>query len=483
MTNREVARIFNKLAKVMELHGENPFKTRSYSSAYNTIRRYGHDIIRLDHAELVAIPGIGKNIADKIIELRDTGNLQSLQQYIDITPPGIVEMLDIKGVGPKKLIAIWKELGVESPGELIYACEENRLIELKGFGAKTQESIRAQLVYYLDSKGSYLYGHIEEEAEELLAILRDEFLDARFEFIGDVRRKMPIVDGIDILTTAGEDEVMEAIRVAGGVEDDEGVVSFKGTQVRVAETDMSAFDQESFEGAASGDFLDAWAEEFGHEPIKEEEEDYFENQGLMFIPAEARESAEVIRLAKEGILELVEPEDIKGVVHTHTTWSDGSASTADMAAASKALGYEYIVITDHSQSAFYADGLKPDSVLAQMDEIDQLNKSQEGFKIYKGIECDILNDGRLDYEDDLLDKFDVIVASIHSNLKMEQSKAMHRLLTAIAHPATRILGHMTGRLLLSRKGYPVDHREIIDACAEHDVVIEIPRISKSLMLG
>lgn len=473
MTNKEVAKIFNRLAKVMELHGENVFKTRSYSGAYNTIRRYGEDVISLSHDQLTAIPGIGKNIADKIIELRDIGSLQTLERFLDMTPPGIVEMLDIKGVGPKKLLAIWKELGVESPGELIYACEENRLVELKGFGAKTQESIKAQLEYYLDSKGYYLYGHIEREANELLSILKDVFPGELFEFVGDVRRKMPIVAGIEVLTTANASEIEEMIAASFSTEEESEHLSFKGTQVTIIEADPDSFYQMSFEGSAAGEFLDEWFERYGDEVIEEEDEDLFHRLDLGYIPAESRETPQILDIVAQGELDIIDHEDVKGVVHTHSIWSDGSATVLAMAEASKSLGYEYLVMSDHSQSAFYAGGLKPDQVLAQMDEIDKVNKCMTDFHVYKGIECDILNDGGLDYDDELLSRFDIVIASIHSNLKMEQSKAMNRLLTAIAHPATRILGHMTGRLLLSRKGYPIDHKEIIDACAEHDVVIEL----------
>ena len=474
MTNREVARVFNKLAKIMELHGENAFKTRSYSSAYNTIRRYDRDIIALSHDELMSIPGIGKNIADKIGELGTTGTIATLQKYIDMTPPGVVEMLDIKGVGPKKLILIWKELGIETPGELIYACSENRLIELKGFGSKTQENIRAQLEYYLDNKGFYLYGHIENEALELLELLWEELPDHLIDLTGEVRRMMPVVDGIHVLTTASTEEIEGVVERTGNAEEINHEIFYKGTKVLVTEVDEYSFHQANFEGAASDAFINAWRERYGNDVIEVGDEDLFEEKNMAYIPSECRESGAVISMAQQkSSLEIIEVEDIKGVVHAHSKWSDGAATVQQMAEASKELGYDYLVMTDHSQAAFYADGLKPNQVLAQMEEIDALNQVLEGFKVYKGIECDILYDGRLDYEDDFLSKFDVVIASVHSNLKMDQDKAMSRLLKAISHPATRILGHLTGRLLLSRQGYPIDHKEIIDACAAHDVAIEL----------
>ncbi|MEL6390345.1 MAG: helix-hairpin-helix domain-containing protein [Bacteroidota bacterium] len=473
MTNRQVASVFNKLAKVMELHQENPFKIRSYSSAYNTIRRHPDEVIALEHDQLTAIKGIGKNIADKIIELRETGDLQTLQRYLQKTPPGIVEMLSIKGLGAKKILTIWNDLDIQTPGELLYACQENRLLDLKGFGAKTQAAIQAQIEYYLDSKGSYLYGHIEKDAEDLKQLIQNEFVGERCEFGGLLLRKSIIVDGIHLLTTEQEHEIFEWLGELDRVEIIEDDFYFNGAKVIIEQVDREQLEEKMWQDAGSTAFIAEWNQRFGLTPDLNDSKALFENHGLAYIPVESRELEVAIDRASDASFSLVDEGDIKGVLHTHTKWSDGTASVLEMAKESQRLGYEYLLVTDHSQSAFYANGLKPDRVLAQMEEIESIEHELEHFRIFKGIECDILSDGTLDYDDGLLERFDCVIASVHSNLRMPLEKAQERLLKAIEHPATKILGHMTGRLLLSRPGYPVDHRIIIEACAQHGVCIEL----------
>ncbi|MFT4568940.1 MAG: DNA polymerase (family 10), partial [Saprospiraceae bacterium] len=472
MTNRELASIFNKLGKIMELHGENPFKVRSYSSAYNTIRRFGEPLIELDRDQLLAIKGIGQNIADKVEELKETGQLSALQKYIDLTPGGIAQMLEIKGLGAKKILMIWREMGIESPGELLYACEENRLIELKGFGVKTQQSLKEQLIYFLDGQGKYLYGHVESEGMELLDLIRTTFPEENTDVIGTFGRKMPIVDAIELLTEVEIEEINEYLLELEAIEEREGELFYKGTLVLIS-TPFKGYETDRWSQLASDEFLEEWNKKYPKASINEDEATIFESQNLQFIPAESRESALILEQASNNSFQLIDFEDIKGVVHNHSTYSDGVNSIKEMADACIELGYEYLVMSDHSQSAFYADGLKPDRVYQQMEEIDTLNESYQDFHIYKSIESDILSDGRLDYDEELLSKFDIVIASVHSNLKMDEEKAHMRLLNAIANPATRILGHPTGRLLLSRPGYPIDHKLIIDACAEYNVAIEL----------
>lgn len=473
MNNRQVARTFNMLSKLMELHGENPFKTRSYSSAYNTIRRYPDPIVEMSKEDLVQIKGIGNNIADKIIELGTTGSIAAMQQYIEITPPGVVELLGIKGLGAKKLLTIWKDLEVETPGELLYACEENRLLELKGFGEKTQKNLADGLRYYLDGKGKYLYGHVIKEAEELLHLLQGEFDDLRIEMVGDIARKMPEVNGLEYLVNGDTPDIIDFLQELEDVEIIDDHLYFQGSKVIVTEVGEDQYNQELWHRNASQDYINAWQSRYGQVSLDQSDADIFSEVGLGFIPIEARESEDIFEAAAKGPLSIIETQDIKGVIHTHTVYSDGINTIAEMAQACIDKGYEYLVISDHSQSAFYANGLKPDRVLEQMEEIDQLNQSFSDFKIYKSIESDILIDGSLDYEDSFLDNFDLVIGSVHSVLKMSEEKATERLLRAIEHPATNILGHMTGRLLLSRPGYPIDHQAIIEACAAHQVVIEL----------
>ena len=473
MTNKDVAKTFQLLGKLLELHGENPFKTRSYSSAYVTIRKLGYPVLGKSKEELQEVPGIGKAISEKIVELNDTGELVLLNKYLDQTPKGIVQLLQVKGFGPKKVKAVWKEMGIESPGELLYACQENRLVELKGFGAKSQETLKAQLIYFLDSQGKYLYGHIIEESTELLLKLRKEFNNAKFDFINGLRRKMPIVNGIEILTTEDLSSIEPFISNLSESEQMGDYFHYKGSKVILNGTTVAEYDDNLFRGSGSEDFVDTWINKYGL-PIMSDNRESFKANGLAYIPPETRELPEIIEQAqKTGRLGLIDYSDIKGVVHTHSTFSDGTNTVEEMALASIDEGYEYLVMSDHSKAAFYANGLTEDRVIHQMKLIDELNENYQEFHIYKSIECDILYNGDLDYDDEFLTHFDLVIASVHSNLKMDKAKATERILKAVSHPATSILGHPTGRLLLSREGYPLDHIAIIDQCAEYNVAIEI----------
>lgn len=467
MTNKELASKFNLLGKLMALHGENQFKTRSYTNAYLTLRKLPDDLSDKSDEEIAEIPGIGKAISAKIRELLDTGEMQTMNKYLDVTPVGIQEMLGIKGLGAKKIMTVWQDLGIETVGELLHACQENRLVKLKGFGLKTQAQIEEQLEYYLSSKGSAHLAIVYPEAIDLLETIRAELPDAQLALVGEVARKLNVVSGIEILSDTEFDlEDIEGIETT-----DEGY-RWRNFQVDVHFVPPSDFGLESILLSSNDDFSDAILD-LGAEAA-EEEEMVFDQLEMAYIPHELREDDYWIGLAKDFALpDLITDEDIKGVVHNHSTYSDGINTVEEMALECMKLGYEYLVMSDHSKSAFYAEGLQVDRVYQQQEEIDTLNAKYPNFKIYKSIESDILSDGSLDYEEDILSTFDLIIASVHSNLKMDEEKATQRLLTAIENPYTRILGHPTGRLLLARKGYPIDHKKIIDACAANDVVIEL----------
>ncbi|WP_235296250.1 DNA polymerase/3'-5' exonuclease PolX [Portibacter marinus] len=467
MTNKELASKFNMLGKLMDLHGENPFKTRSYTNAYLTLRKLPDDLTQMSEEEISKIPGIGKAISSKIRELIETGEMSAMNKYLEMTPEGIQELLMIKGLGAKKILTVWKDLGVESAGELLQACRENRLVKLKGFGLKTQAQVEEQLEYFIESRGSAHYAAVVPDAIELLQILRDRYPDALIGLVGEVARKLPVVSGIEVLA-----DVEVEVNEIEGIEVTEDGLRFHNHLVDVHFVETSAFGLESILLSSASDFSDALMD-MGAESA-EEEELVFENLDLAFIPAELREDDYWIELAKDDALpELVEVSDIKGVVHNHSVYSDGLNTVEEMALECMRQGYQYLVMSDHSKSAFYADGLQVDRVYQQQEEIDALNKKYPEFRIFKSIESDILNDGSLDYDDGVLETFDLVIASVHSNLKMDEEKATRRLLTAIENPFCRILGHPTGRLLLARKGYPIDHKMIIDACAANGVVIEL----------
>ena len=243
LTNKEVAKQFNLLGKLLELHGENPFKTRSYSSAYVNIRKLSNPVIEQTREELLEIQGIGKAIADKIIELRETGEINTLTRYIQNTPPGVVQMLQMKGFGPKKIRIIWEQMGIETPGELLYACEENRLIDLKGFGAKTQQNLKEQLEYFLASQGKYLMGHIEDIAQELLHLLRGEFEgEGRIDFINGLRRLNPVVDGIELLSDIPEHELIEYLISEDLVDPEEEDLDYRGVNLLLEYCEADDYD-------------------------------------------------------------------------------------------------------------------------------------------------------------------------------------------------------------------------------------------------
>ncbi len=473
-SNKEIAREFNRLGELMELHDENSFKIRSYKNAYLTLRKLPDPLVDMDDSQIASIKGVGKAISSKIRELLDTGEMAKLNEFKVKTPEGVQELLNIKGLGAKKIRQLWQEMGISSVGELFYACNENRLITLKGFGLKTQADIRQKIEYYRQSRDKFLYASLEAEATQLAEDLSAK-LNIDVALTGAIRRKSPILRGIEILvaTTELPDSLFddEFLSLTEHTPTYYRAKTAKQTPIRLYTTKPENWAATLFSTTGTKDFNTI----FGQiSETAENEEIIFSEANYSFIPPEMREDDYSLDLAKAGKMpELIKETDIKGIIHSHTTYSDGLNTLREMAEYARNAGYSYIGITDHSKSAFYANGLKEDRVLAQMEEIDQLNKELAPFRILKGIESDILNDGSLDYDDEILERFDFIIASVHSNLKMDETKATQRILKAVSNPFTNILGHPTGRLLLSRKGYPIDHKQIIDACAEHQVAIEL----------
>lgn len=480
MDNNAIADNFSLLAKLIDIHGDDTFKAKSYASAAFAIEKLPVQLNTLPLEKIQAISGIGKAISQKILVLLQTKQLPILQEYIDKTPPGLFDMMNIKGLGSKKIATIWKELGVESVGELLYACQENRLMLYKGFGAKTQQNIQEAIVFFLSHQGSYLFSQIEEYALQFTNSLRHDFPGYQFILIGDVNRHTEVSDTIEWITDT-DILLLQNYFVGKGyeIEMQANLLRAKGEeniQLQLIIVPKEKLISQSFLHNASPAFIDAWKDKYGwdDEAIFEKEEDIFEKYSLSFVPPYLREEASILEKAETHTMPVViQPKDIRGIIHSHSDWSDGGFSIAQMAEHAIQKGLEYLVISDHSQSAFYAKGLYPDRVKAQHQLIDELNDKYKPFKIFKSIESDILNDGSLDYPDNILSTFDLVIASVHSNLKMSEEKAMMRLMNAIENPYTTILGHMTGRLLLSRNGYPVNYETIIDACVKNKVVIEL----------
>jgi DNA polymerase (family 10) len=397
------------------------------------------------------------------LELEQTGTLKELDALLAQTPTGVIEMLGIKGIGTKKVSQLWTELGVESPGELLYACKENRLVDLKGFGSKTQASVKKAIEFNLASKGRFHYAAVEHFANDLVDRMKKKLNTNQISLTGAIRRKAILIDEVDILAAVSEEISLSDYTIPDGL------------KIKILYCQASEFSMKLFESTGSAEHLASLGNWGSLVPADvTDETKVYSLLGMQYIVPELREGRGETALAREHRLPvLVQESDLKGVLHNHSTWSDGAHSLTEMAEHAKELGYEYLGICDHSQSAFYANGLKPDRVLAQHIEIDELNKRLAPFKIFKGIESDILFDGSLDYSNDILSRFDFVVASIHSVLKMDEQKATARLIRAIENPYTTILGHPTGRLLLSREGYPVNHLKVIEACAKNNVVIEL----------
>lgn len=484
MENKTIARTLRLLSQLMELHEENPFKIKSVANAYFKVDKLPFALKDKPLDELDKIEGIGKGLASKIIELLQTGELKELNEILEKTPEGVVEMLAIKGIGPKKIFIIWRTLSIESIGELYYACNENRLIEAKGFGLKTQEEIKNAIEFKLAANGRFLYAQIEGFAKTLFTQLADWTgkIDnsALLGFAGQYRRSCEIIDELEIVIGAEQIDTLKqnlpAFEALSLIEAENSFIctTEAGFRIKIYAVEKAEFYLQWFKLTGNTEHVEQVLALAGNGPFTSEEEIY-SKAGLSFIVPELREDFDEIELAKAGKLPaLIQYEDLKGSLHNHSTWSDGVHTLEQMAVYCKEnLNLQYLGICDHSKTAVYAKGLNEQRVFAQHQEIDELNKKLAPFKIFKGIESDILSDGSLDYSDDILKTFDFVVASVHSNLRMDEAKATARLLKAIENPYTTILGHPTGRLLLSRAGYPIDYKKIIDACAANKVVIEI----------
>ena len=468
LNNKQIAGKFDLLAKLMELHDDNPFKIKTYANAYLSLRKLEGNLAEMSKAELASIKGVGSTVADKIKELVETGEMKALEKFREMTPEGIQQMLSIKGLGPKKVKQIWKEMEIETIGELLYACNENRLVAYSGFGPKIQADIIEKLEYFQASQGKFLYAHVHKQAEKCLELIKTKQTSTKIEICGDVRRMMPEVKGIELLSDAALVDIFPEIESMEYIDDQ---WYFMAIPIFIYVTESARFDQELFRLNSSESFYAAFSNE---ELSVGDDQMIFKNKGLPFIPAEFREHTDALSKNESYIQNLIVVEDIQGIVHNHSTYSDGLHTLKEMADYVRDSGFKYFVISDHSKSASYASGLNDESVLMQWNEIENLNNQfADGFKIYKGIESDILTDGSLDYSDDILAGFDIVIASVHSGLNMDEEKATRRLITAIENPYTRILGHPTGRLLLARRGYPVDYKKVIDACATNNVVIEL----------
>jgi len=473
MDNSTILSQISMYAKLAELHDKNPFRYKAFANASFNLKKIKDSFFEMSDADLLSVPGVGKGVVEAIREIQNSGTFSDLQELIDITPNGIVEILKIKGLGPKKVAVIWRELEIENTADLLNACRENRLVSVKGFGLKTQADVIHSIEFAMSSKGRWHYARLLEPATEFKDHLKKFFESSRIEFTGAFRRAMPEIEKIEMLVDLDPEEVVEYC--------DEMQYNAEWIEDQLTIWLLGQYPLE-FHFADSRDFDRIWFETTGSQMHLEllgydssefvSEEQVYQSRGYCVIVPEQREGLNELRVdfPREEIIDFWQ---LKGVLHNHTTYSDGLNTLREMAEFARDQKYDYLGICDHSKSAGYAGGLSEDRLLQQIKEIDQLNSELAPFKIFKGIESDILSDGSLDYSNEVLGQLDFVVASVHSGLKMDEDKANLRLIKAIENPYTTILGHPTGRLLLLREGYPIDHKKIIDACAANHVVIEL----------
>ncbi len=475
--NYDISEQLGMLAKLAELHDENPFKVKAYSAAAFNIKKIKEPLAGMDEVSLSSVPGVGKSVMGAVKSLALTGSIPELEALVQKTPEGVLDMLRIKGLGPKKVRLIWKNMGLEAVEELFDACRENRLVEQPGFGHKTQGEIMRNIEFSLSAKGKQHYARLEKPCLEWIAEVKTKLEGSRIEPTGEFRRKCNIIEQLEWISDAGSDKFNAAMKELGwetiSVEGNFGKwKNERDKEVSVHFCRKEEFERVWFETTGSAAHLRLIGY-IGQEPF-EGESTYYESKGYPFVEPEMREGLNELQWLDEFANEnLLDYNHLKGIIHNHTQYSDGLHSLEEMANYAKELDFEYLVICDHSKSATYANGLNEQTLEEQWNEIDHLNTQLAPFKVFKGIECDILNDGSLDYSNEILAKFDLVVASVHSNLKMDKERATARIIKAIENPYTRILGHPTGRLLLVREGYELDHEKVIDACAANGVTIEL----------
>ncbi|ADL68275.1 PHP domain protein [Thermoanaerobacterium thermosaccharolyticum DSM 571] len=498
MDKKTVINILNEIGLLLELKGENPFKSRAYYNAARTIEVLDDDIEKLIKEDrLKDIKGIGDALNKKLTELVTTGRLEYYDNLKASIPEGLIEMLKIPGLGPKKIKTLYDKLDIKTVGELEYACIENRLVELPGFGEKTQKKILEGIQFIKQFSGKHLFMDAYLDATLLKQYLIDSGLIIRCEIAGSLRRREEIVKDIDILaTTESPEKLMDVFTKYEGIRDivakgeTKTSITLKSginVDLRVVKDEEYPYALHHFTGSKEhntamrhrarqmGIKMNEYGLFKGDLLIKcRDEEEIFNNLNLSYIPPELRENMGEIEAAEKGLLPvLIEEKDIKGVFHVHTIYSDGANTLSEMVNAARDRGYKIIGITDHSKSAFYANGLKEEDILRQLDEIDELNHKYADIKILKGIESDILRDGSLDYDEDILKRFDFVIASVHSSFKMSKDDMTERIIKAIKNRYTKIIGHLTGRLLLARDGYDLDVYKVIDSAAEYGKIIEI----------
>ncbi len=503
MTKSDVVAILYEIAELLELIGENPFKVRAYQNAARTLEGQTEEITALvDSGKLDELPGFGEALVEKVTTLVKSGKLKYYEDLKKKVPHGLLEMIRIPGLGPKKAKALFDHLKIDSVEKLEKACKEHKVAQLEHFGEKSEQKILEGIEHHKKYAERHLYDEAWGAAQSIVERLKKRKDVSHCEVAGSLRRHRETIGDVDILVSSKKpDEVMDFFTSLPEVEtviakgETKSSVSLKGTGIqvdlRVIKDEEFPFALHYFTGSKEHNIqMRQRAQERGMKlneyglfkegkggretrvPCKSEEE-IFETLKLSYIPPELREASGEVEAAENGkIPDLVEEDDIRGVFHVHSTWSDGTAPLEEMIEEAQRLGLAYVGISDHSQTAKYAHGMEPKRVLDQEKEIEKLRKKFK-IRIFWGIESDILADGSLDYDDKILERFDFVIASIHSSFTMPEKEMTARIIKSLKNKYTTMLGHATGRLLLSREPYQVDMKKVIDAAADYGKAIEI----------
>ncbi len=499
MLNQDIAKAFNEIADLLEIKGENPFRIRAYRRAAQNIESLGRDIADMSEDEMIRIPGIGKDLAGKIREFVEKGRIERLEELRKEVSPGLTEIMTVPGVGPKTAKVIFEELGISNIEELEVAARQGRLQGLPGIKRKTEENILRGIEMLKRGRERQPLGKVLPLAEEIVARLKRVRSVRKISLAGSLRRWKDTIKDIDILATStNPTEVMNAFVNMPEVEEvllkgptKSSVVLGEGLQVdlRVVEEDSFGAALQYFTGSKAHNIkireravkmglkineYGVFRESDGKKIAGRTEEEVYQAIGLPYIPPELREDRGEVEAAEKGVLpELVEIGDIKGDLHVHTRYSDGSHGIEEIALFAKSLGYRYIAITDHSKGLGVAGGLTAEQVMEQVKEIQAINRKIKNFRIFMGVEVDIRSDGSLDLPDEVLSKLDIVIASIHSGFRQSVGQLTMRLLSAIKSPYVKIIAHPTGRLIGERDPYEVDMVQILQMAKENSTALEI----------
>lgn len=504
MDKKRVSEILEEMGTILELQGANPFRTRAFHNGAIIVAGISEDLKQLISEErLTEIDGIGKGLAGIIKELVETGSSDEYQELRQSLPPGLLDIVKIPGLGPKRVRILYERLGIESVPDLKAAAEQHRLSEIDGFGEKTEANILKGIERLSKSSDKHYIHKALRAAEDIAGMLRKRSDVGRCEIAGSLRRKKEVIGDIDIVVSAanadrpaimsafvakgeriiGQGDTKSSIVLVGGINCDLRIVEesefpyalnyFTGSKEHNVEMRSLARKQ----GWSLNEYGFSQIEENGKsvkQPVCRNEEELYSFLGLKYVPPELRENMGEFDAARSGTMpQLIELKDLQGTFHCHTTYSDGSNTLEEMNRAAAKLGWKYWGVSDHSRVAVYAGGMTLQKAKTQLREIDRLNAASSDMRIFKGVECDILADGSLDFPDKVLAAYEFVVASIHSKFNMTETEGTKRLVKAIKNKHVTMIGHPTGRLLLSRDGYPVNMSEVIQAAADYGKVLEI----------